>query len=439
MKHNSFLLHSKLRKLNKWGLISILVFCSVILAGTTGYFIYLAEDPKKPNVEAKNMKVTSAPKFVTALGRLQPHGEVIALSPPAYQGGAKILQLLVKQGDWIEKDRVVAILDNYEQQKAVVARSQTAVEVAKANLAIVRAGAKKGEVEAQKALVEKLKAELKSKEISQAAVIRRLQSELTRGKQEGDTAISRLQAELENARLEFLRRQQLLAQGVISKSEFDQYSSALKVAEKKVVEAEISNRKLVETTQEQISEQTANFQEIKSTLNNSIREEKANLNKLLEVRDVDINKAKAEIAEAEANFKQAQEELALTMVRSPITGQVLKIYSYPGEYVNISKGILEIGQTKNMSVIAEVYESDIRKIRLQQKAIIISENGAFDGKVIGTVNQIGLKIGKKDILTTDPAADTDSRVVEVEILLHPDDSKKVSFLTNSNVIVKIQI
>jgi len=205
------------------------------------------------------------------------------------------------------------------------------------------------------------------------------------------------------------------------------------------VEAEISNRKLVETTQEQISEQTANFQEIKSTLNNSIREEKANLNKLLEVRDVDINKAKAEIAEAEANFKQAQEELALTMVRSPITGQVLKIYSYPGEYVNISKGILEIGQTKNMSVIAEVYESDIRKIRLQQKAIIISENGAFDGKVIGTVNQIGLKIGKKDILTTDPAADTDSRVVEVEILLHPDDSKKVSFLTNSNVIVKIQI
>ncbi|MFM6896970.1 MAG: HlyD family efflux transporter periplasmic adaptor subunit [Microcystis panniformis] len=339
----------------------------------------------------------------------------------------------------MEKEQVIAILDNYEQQKAVVERNKTAIEVAKANLAIIKAGAKKGEIDAQKATIGKLKAELKNKQVSQRAIIRRLQAELARGKEEGQATISRLKAELENAGIEFSRRQQLLAEGAISQSEFDQYSSSFKVAQKKVIEAEVNTNKLIEVTQEQLEEERANFSELQATLNQSIQAEEANLAKLLEVRDVDVNKAKAEIAEAEANLKQAKEDLALTTVRSPIEGQVLKIYSYPGEYVNVSQGILELAQTKSMNVVAEVYESDIKKIRLQQTAIITSENASFDGEINGKVNRIGLKIGKKDILTNDPVAATDSRVVEVEIMLSTEDSKKVSFLTNSNVIVKIKI
>jgi|LakMenEpi13Sep09_1017268.scaffolds.fasta_scaffold00719_2 HlyD family secretion protein len=429
----------KFVKSNVWSLRGIMAICLATLLGTTGYFFYLNEKTKKSDLTSINPKKATSIKFVTASGRLQPSGEVIALSPPAYQGGAKISQLLVKQGDWVEKEQVIAILDNYEQQKAVVERNQTAIEVARANLAIVKAGAKRGEIDAQKATIDKFKAQLKNKEVSQRAIIRRLQAELIRGKQEGKAAISRLKAELENAEIQFFRRQQLLNEGVISKSEFDQYSSNFKVAQKKVTEAEINTNKLIEVTQEQLEEEKANFSEIQATLNKSIQEEEANLAKLLEVRDVDVNKAKAEIIEAEANLKQAKEDLALATVRSPIAGQVLKIYSYPGEYVNVSKGILELAQTKSMSVVAEVYESDIKKIQLQQTAIITSENASFDGEINGKVNRIGLKIGKKDILTNDPVVDTDSRVVEVEIMLSTEDSKKVSFLTNSNVIVKIKI
>jgi HlyD family secretion protein len=55
----------------------------------------------------------------------------------------------------------------------------------------------------------------------------------------------------------------------------------------------------------------------------------------------------------------------------------------------------------------------------------------------GTVRVVGLKIGKKDVLNTDPAADVDARVVEVKILLTPESSKKVAGLTYAKALVKI--
>ena len=90
-----------------------------------------------------------------------------------------------------------------------------------------------------------------------------------------------------------------------------------------------------------------------------------------------------------------------------------------------------------MMVVAEIYESDIGKVRLGQKAAITSEGGAFAGELKGTVSEIGLKIGKRDVLDTDPAADVDVRVVEVKIILDPESSRRVSGLTYAKVVVKI--
>ena len=66
-------------------------------------------------------------------------------------------------------------------------------------------------------------------------------------------------------------------------------------------------------------------------------------------------------------------------------------------------------------MVAEVYESEINQVKIGQKAIIKSDNNSFTGTLEGTVNKIGLQIGKKDVLDTDPAADVDVRVIEVDI------------------------
>ncbi len=54
----------------------------------------------------------------------------------------------------------------------------------------------------------------------------------------------------------------------------------------------------------------------------------------------------------------------------------------------------------------------------------------------GTVESIALKIGKADVLNTDPAAKVDARVVEVDIRL--DESEQVRGFTNLQVEITIE-
>jgi len=55
----------------------------------------------------------------------------------------------------------------------------------------------------------------------------------------------------------------------------------------------------------------------------------------------------------------------------------------------------------------------------------------------GAVERIGRKIGKMDVLSADPAAKTDARVVEVHIRL--DDGAAASGLTNLQVEVELEL
>jgi HlyD family secretion protein len=96
-----------------------------------------------------------------------------------------------------------------------------------------------------------------------------------------------------------------------------------------------------------------------------------------------------------------------------------------------------MGETEQMTVIAEVPEDGIGRVRVGQNVTVSSNNGAFSGELKGTVTEIGRRIGKKDVLNTDPAADVDARVVEVKITLSPEDSEKVSGLTYAKVMVEI--
>ena len=133
---------------------------------------------------------------------------------------------------------------------------------------------------------------------------------------------------------------------------------------------------------------------------------------------------------ANANLSRAEAEQELSTVRSPITGQVIAVHSREGERVGLD-GIVELGETAAMYAVAEVYETDVSRIRLGQRAHIRSM--ALPHEIGGTVERIGLMIGKKDVLSTDPVADADARVVEVDIRL--DEPALVAALTNLRVEV----
>ena len=144
------------------------------------------------------------------------------------------------------------------------------------------------------------------------------------------------------------------------------------------------------------------------------------------------DEAETAAAVARANLQRAQAELDLSVVRSPLTGQVLQVHTRTGERVG-PEGIVELGRTHEMYAIAEIYETDIGRIHVDQRAIVTSP--ALRAPLQGTVERIGRKVGKMDVLSTDPAAKTDARVVEVEIRL--DDGAAVANLTNLQVEVEV--
>jgi HlyD family secretion protein len=218
--------------------------------------------------------------------------------------------------------------------------------------------------------------------------------------------------ELEIAGRDYNRFLEVFKEGAISQTVLDTYRLKVETLQGQFMQA-----------QQQI--QQAQFQ---------LRQSQGLLSSIREVRPTDVQFAEAQLQTAMVNVKKAEVDLDLAQVRAPIDGQVLKINSKTGEVVSQTNGVMDLGNTSQMYVVAEIYETDIGKIKVGQTATIESE--AFEGLITGKVDRIGLRIAKNDVLGTDPAAKTDVRVIEVKIKL--DDSKKVSGLTNLQVRVKIE-
>ena len=74
---------------------------------------------------------------------------------------------------------------------------------------------------------------------------------------------------------------------------------------------------------------------------------------------------------ARARLAATRAELDLSLVRAPISGQVLEIHAREGEHLG-PDGILELGRTDEMFAIAEVYETDAHRVRKGQRAVVRS-------------------------------------------------------------------
>lgn len=340
-------------------------------------------------------------KTVTALGRLEPSGEIVQISVSSAAEGNRIEELLVKEGDEIKSGQIIAVLDSRDRLLAALNQAQEEVKVAQANLDLVIAGAKTGEIKAQEAAIARIEVERDNDIMAQQATI------------------SRIKAEVNNAQVEYQRYERLYNDGAISASERD--SKYLTLA----------------TTKEQLAEAEANLNRIKSSQQEQLAEAKATLNKIAEVRPVDVAVAEAEVRQALAAVRVSQSELDRAYIRSPQAGTVIRTMVRPGEVVSSDEGIARIGQIDQMYAVAEVYESDINQVKVGQPVTVTSS--AIDRKLQGTVARIGLEIERQDVVNTDPTSNIDARVVEVKVKLDEASSQKVAGLTNLQVNARIEV
>jgi HlyD family secretion protein len=271
---------------------------------------------------------------------------VIAVAPPTPTGalsGARVDRLLVKVGDEVKAGQVVAILDSQRGRAAALRQAQATVAVAKAKVALIKAG----------------------------------QEDHERGRR-------------------------LVRGNALSREDYSARLSKYEQSRAPLLEA------------------------------------KAKLESMKAIRPVDLQGAEAELEQAEAGLVIAQEDARNTEVHSPISGRVLRIRARAGEKIG-DQGILDVGNTSVMQVVAEVYEADIGKVRIGQNAQVRVPTLGAEVWLSGAVVSKNLVVARQDIFNNDPVADIDSRIVEVRIRLPPEDGAKVAGLSNARAEVVIDV
>jgi len=389
-----------LKPSGRWAITAVVLASLAVSGAAFRYVFHLRRS--SPNLSSPSMHAPKS-EALAALGKIRPEGEVIHLSAPSALPGissSRVGQLLVDEGETVKTGQVVAILDNHEILQAGLKVAQEDVKIAQAGLAQVKAGAKTGKLAAQQATIARLKADLQGQLIAQ------------------DQLVARLGAELRNAQVEYQRYLDLFKNGAVTASQLDIKRLAQTTAKTQLSEVQADRNRTIDTFREQI------------------RAAQSTLDEITEVRPTDVQAAQAEVDRAIAAVTKAQADYNQALIRSPIDGQVLRIYSRPGEVVS-NQGIIAIGRTDQMNVIAEVYELDVGKLQLGQAAKVT--NSLFSDPLYGTVTQIGSQVNPQDVLSTEPTADVDRRIVEVEVRLNQKDSQRVVGLTNLQVNVFIDI
>lgn len=418
-------------KPNQKLIIGLMVLGAGLLGVTT--FYSLSQVPPKPETKPPVVEPV-VPQKITALGRIEPRTEIISISAPMLLDSDRVMQLLVDEGDSVKAGQIIAILESRERLQDNLQQAQEQVKVATAKLEQVKAGAKVGEIDANAANVRKIEAQWLGDRETQQTTIRRLTAQV-----EGDIAaqkatIGKLEAEYRNAKAEFDRYEKLYQEGAISASSFDSKRLNLETSQQQLQEAKVTLERIERTGKQQIQEAQTTLARIEATGQQQIKEAKSTLNQVSEVRGVDVKTAQTEVDSALASVKKAQTELNQAYIRSPITGKVVKVHTRVGEQIS-DQGIVDLAETDRMEVIAEIYQSDIQKIREGQAATITGS--AFTGEVNGKVRLIGLKVDQQDVFSNQPGENFDRKVISVRIALNPQDSQKVAGLTNSQVTVSI--
>ena len=210
--------------------------------------------------------------------------------------------------------------------------------------------------------------------------------------------ISRLQAEAEHARTELRRYEALRTTDDVTVSEVEARRNAVQVA---------------------------NF---------AVEAAQHRLESMQQVPDTSIAMAEADLAQAEANEQRARREFAVSTIYAPADGRVLRINAQEGEEVGLS-GLLDMARSGPMFVVAEVYETDISKVRVGQHATI---SGDLLGATVltGVVERIAQNVKDAAVMPGDTVSFADKRIVETLIRL--DRNEPAANLIGGKVIVVIQ-
>jgi HlyD family secretion protein len=192
------------------------------------------------------------------------------------------------------------------------------------------------------------------------------------------------EAAVAEARAEYERRKKLFDEGALPGEELERAASALEMAQVRAEEATL-HRQMIGAP----------------------------------AVDTDREHAEAALAAARASLDEARALFAKTVIRAPLAGTVVHKYLKVGELASQASGpILTIADLSHLRVRAEIDEADIGSVCLGEKAYMTAP-AYGDRRFRGHVIRTAIALGRKNVMTGDPAERVDTRILETLIALDP--------------------
>lgn len=276
----------------------------------------------------------------------------------------RVVERLVTEGEMVEKDQLVARLDNSDLLQDVAAR-QADVRKAEASLAELLAGSRPQEIkqafaamEKAKALLDQLLAGSRPQEIAAA-----------------EAGVENTRSDAENLEVEYSRQEKLVKDGVSSQEQHDKARTSLAMAKARLKDAE-EKLKLVREgpRKEEIEQARQNLQE--ASEHYALVKEGP--------RKETIAQARAQLEQAKASLKLVETQLSYTTLTSPLSGVVLSKNIEPGEYVAPGTPVVTAADLQDIWLRAYINETDLGRVKLGQKARVTTDTypgRIYDGKI----------------------------------------------------------
>ncbi|PKL49220.1 MAG: hypothetical protein CVV42_06745 [Candidatus Riflebacteria bacterium HGW-Riflebacteria-2] len=279
------------------------------------------------------------------------------------EAAGRIIESYVDVGSLVKKGQELAKI-NDDVQQAQFAQAEAAVTVAKAS------------IELQKVMFES----------AQSALL---------AAKAGVEAASAQQKNLAQTRI---RLEKLLAEGAVSRQQFDDL----------IAQSDSANARLV-----------------------AARTDVSRANDAVMSAKMTIGVRRAELIQAEANLNAVRVALENTMVRAPFDGVVVARLADPGAMANPAVSLFKVEQNNPVRIIASVIEKDIGQIKSGKTPVIIHLD-SIDESYEALADLVY------------PAIDPVSKTGRVEILLKNPDGKirsgmfaRLSFLLKTSVDVPV--
>ncbi len=332
------------------------------------------------------------PRQIEALGRLEPRVGILNLGAMA---GTRLGHLEVSEGDLVEVGEALAYVDTHALRLAQHASAITQWKEAEARLAV--------EITYGQRMIREAELSVEQTKFSEMDI----------ASQEAKTRLH--EANLELAERD-LKRLEGLDTSLVPAQQSEHQQLVVRRATEELNAARQSLRKLRAADKLNIELANAKLATAQSAMPRL--------------------KAAIPIDSLRAAVKLAEQQIEMSIVRAPIAGRIVRVFTHDGETIG-QRPILQMTDTAEIVVVAEVYETDIRWVEVGQPAEIFSDAlPPSISKLTGTVESIGSTVARNSLMNLDPTrARTDARVVEVRIRV--DNGTPVQRLLNLQVSVSI--